>query len=90
MWLSKTYVCLEGYIFCIREKDWYIDNKSEGEESALLAVFAQNLSALLFLIMRVLGKKCKGGGEGSLSKWNQGEIIEISHYVVHAVLGKFS
>ena len=34
--ISKTCVCLEGYIFCIREKDWHIDTKSNNKKSVLL------------------------------------------------------
>ena len=44
MWLSKTYACLEGYIFCIREKDLYIDT-SDDNESVLL--FLHQNSVLL-------------------------------------------
>ena len=34
--LSKAYVCLERYIFYIRENVWYIDTKNDDKESALL------------------------------------------------------
>ena len=34
--LSKTYVYLEGYIFCIREKDQYVDTESDDKESLVL------------------------------------------------------
>ena len=87
--LLETYVRLKGYIFCIREKDWYIDNKSDDKESVLL-FFAEKLSTLLSLITGDLGKRCKGGGEGRLNKWNERKIIEISRYVGNVALRTFS
>ena len=33
---SNVSVCLEGHTFCITEKDWYIDTKSDDKESVLL------------------------------------------------------
>ena len=36
IFLSKTSVCLKGYIFGIREIGWYIETKSDDKESVLM------------------------------------------------------
>ena len=68
---KKAYACLEEYIFCIRRKD--IDTKNDDKDSALLLLHTK-ISTLWSSIVEVMGKE----REGSLNKWNKGEIIEIS------------
>ena len=46
VFLSKTLVCLKVHIFGIREVDWYIDNKSDGNESVLMIL--HNNSVLFY------------------------------------------
>ena len=47
IYLSKTSLCSEGKIFCIKEKDWYIDTKDDDKESMLL--FFHKTSVLFYL-----------------------------------------
>ena len=60
MWLNfsfKNFSMLRRICFCITEKDLSNDTKSDDEEICT-AVFAPKPSALLFLIIGVLRKRC--------------------------------
>ena len=46
VFLSKALVCLKVNIFGIRELDWYIDTKSDGNESVL--IIFHNKSVLFY------------------------------------------
>ena len=46
VFLSKALVCLKKHIFGIREVEWYIDIKSDGNESVL--IIFHNKSVLFY------------------------------------------
>ena len=53
---------------------WYY----KWRERICTAVSAQKLSTILSPIIGMLGKRCEGGSDRDLSKWNQREITETS------------
>ena len=80
--LSHVAECVFQILFCVKEKDRYIDTKSYDKESIVLLLHKNTV--LFYPNYRFVEKKVIK----RMHQGNQGEIIEISSYAGKVHLGK--
>ena len=86
--LSKTAVCLEGYVF-LWEKDWYIDAKSDDKESVLLFLHKNSVIIGMCVSMCVCGGGGGGGGEGGRDLRDWGKFfLKIGKWITSTIKDK--